>query len=93
VYGILVERRDSDRAAFRIDRSGRRNWKLASRQISIDFGGSRAYYEIVEKAGLRLSEVAVSGYSHRADFLQRAIASSPCGVPSVKGAARQLSDN
>lgn len=54
------------------------------------FGASRAYYEIVEERLAALSEVAVSGYSTWADFLQRRIAPAMRTCQSVKAPGQAL---
>ena len=87
----LVERRDSD--VLLSELTGLAAELEAGVAANLyRFGASRAYYEIVEERLAALSEVAVSGYSTWADFLQRRIAPAMRECQSVKERQAKLSD-
>lgn len=87
----LVERRDSD--VLLSELTGLAAELEAGVAANLyRFGASRAYYEIVEERLAALSEVAVSGYSTWADFLQRRIAPAMRECQSIKERQAKLSD-
>jgi uncharacterized membrane-anchored protein len=87
----LVERRDSD--VLLSELTGLAAELEAGIAANLyRFGASRAYYEILEERLAALSEVAVSGYSTWADFLQRRIAPAMRECQSVKERQAKLSD-
>ena len=87
----LVERRDSD--VLLSELTGLAAELEAGVAANLyRFGASRAYYEILEERLAALSEVAVSGYSTWADFLQRRIAPAMRECQSVKERQAKLSD-
>ena len=87
----LVERRDSD--VLLSELTGLAAELEAGIAANLyRFGASRAYYEILEERLAALSEVAVSGYSTWADFLQRRIAPAMRECQSIKERQAKLSD-